>query len=140
MKDKIFLDTNILLYQFGKDLVKKKKAIDIVTEAVETDRYAISYQVIQEFSNIALKDKQGYFTFSELKQYTQDILFPLCKFYPYPDFYIESLRIKTKYKYSYYDRLILTSAILLGCSKIYTEDLNTGQKLEGLKIVNPFID
>ena len=55
MNGKIFLDTNIILYQFGADLNKKKKALDIIAEAVKTEKYVISYQVVQEFSNVALK-------------------------------------------------------------------------------------
>lgn len=74
----------------------------------------------------------------ELKSYLQDILIPLCKFYPSADFYLEGLRIKNKYKYGFYDSLIIAAALRLGCSQIYSEDLHTDQKLEGLQIINPF--
>ncbi|MCC5816592.1 MAG: PIN domain-containing protein [Leptospira sp.] len=101
MKDKIFLDTNIILYQFSEDKKKKKIAIDIVAEAVKTSNYVISYQVIQEFSNVALNKNKEYFSINELKSYLNDILFPLCKYYPSPDFYLKSLVLKNKFKYSY---------------------------------------
>ncbi|PJZ76496.1 PIN domain-containing protein [Leptospira neocaledonica] len=138
MSARIFLDTNILLYQFGEDGDKRAKAIDILDQAVKTDNYVISYQVIQEFSNVALNEKRKYFSVQELKSYLQDILIPLCKFYPSSDFYLEGLRIKNKYKYCFYDSLILAAAIRLGCSHIYSEDLHSDQKFEGLQIQNPF--
>ncbi|MGJ4789264.1 PIN domain-containing protein [Leptospira koniambonensis] len=138
MSVRIFLDTNILLYQFGEDEDKRVQAIDILDQAVRSDNYVISYQVIQEFSNVALSEKKKYFSVPELKSYLQDILIPLCKFYPSADFYLEGLRIKNKYKYGFYDSLILAAAKRLGCTQIYSEDLQTGQKLEGLQIINPF--
>lgn len=138
MKDKIFLDTNIILYQFGEDKIKKEKAINILSDAVNSDNYVISYQVIQEFSNVALKTNKNYFSIPELNKYLNDILLPLCKYYPSPDFFKSSLILKKKYKYSYYDTLILNAAIELKCNIIYTEDLQVNQKVSNLKIINPF--
>ena len=61
MKDKIFLDTNIILYQFSSDRKKKDSAINILDEAIKSNSYVISYQVIQEFSKIVLNKKNNYF-------------------------------------------------------------------------------
>jgi predicted nucleic acid-binding protein len=52
-----------------------------------------------------------------------------------------SLRIKDKYHYSWWDSLILASALENFCSVLYSEDLQHGQVVEkSLKIVNPFIE
>ena len=138
MKDKIFLDTNIILYQFGEDKKKKKIAINILSDAIKSSNYVISYQVIQEFSNVALNKNKEYFSVSELKTYLNDILIPLCKHYPSPDFYLSSLILKNKYKYSYYDTLIINAALELKCNFLYTEDLQENQKLDKLRVINPF--
>lgn len=136
MSDKIFLDTNILLYQFGEDENKRTKAIDILDRAVRSDNYVISHQVIQEFSNVAPNEKKKYFSVQELKNYLQDILIPLCKFYPSGDFYLEGLRIKNKYKYGFYDSLIIMAAVRLGCSQIYSEDPNFLKPLSNFSKLN----
>ncbi len=138
MKDKIFLDTNIILYQFSSDIQKKNMSVDILDKAMQSSSYTISYQVIQEFSNVALNKIKGYFSINELKTYIKDILVPLCKFYPDPNFYLNSLKIKEKYKFSYYDSLIINAALELKCSKLFSEDLKANQKIEKLEIINPY--
>ncbi|MCZ8343564.1 MAG: PIN domain-containing protein [Leptospira sp.] len=138
MKDKIFLDTNIILYQFSSDIQKKNMSVDTLDKAMQSSNYTISYQVIQEFSNVALNKIKGYFSINELKTYIKDILVPLCKFYPDPNFYLNSLKIKEKYKFSYYDSLIINAALELKCSKLFSEDLKANQKIEKLEIINPY--
>lgn len=44
-----------------------------------------------------------------------------------------------KYRYSFFDSLILASALESGCDKVYSEDMKHGQNIESLQIVNPFI-
>ena len=56
-KDRYFIDTNIIVYMFDKDHPQKREtAIRIVKEALESGKGVISYQVIQEFCNVALKN------------------------------------------------------------------------------------
>ena len=51
-----------------------------------------------------------------------------------------ALDLKNRYGYSYYDCLVLSSALDSSCSILYTEDMNSGQIIDGrLKIANPFI-
>ncbi|TGM87816.1 PIN domain-containing protein [Leptospira bouyouniensis] len=93
---------------------------------------------MQEFSNVALRKGNEYFSTKEVKSYVEDILNPLCKFFPHPSFYIDSLKIKEKYKFSYYDSLIINAALELKCTKIFSEDFQANQKIETLEIINPF--
>jgi predicted nucleic acid-binding protein len=52
----------------------------------------------------------------------------------------KAIQIHTKYQYSYYDSLIIASALENDCTILNTEDMQTGQVIEGtLTIVNPFI-
>lgn len=56
MKDKVFLDTNLFIYNFDtENKTKHEKSKEIVLTALAENNYVISYQVIQEFSNVALK-------------------------------------------------------------------------------------
>jgi predicted nucleic acid-binding protein len=52
----------------------------------------------------------------------------------------KALKLNSKYGYSYYDCLILASALLNDCEYLYSEDMQHNQLIEGkLKIVNPFL-
>ncbi len=50
----------------------------------------------------------------------------------------DALEVKEKYLISYWDAAIIVSARALGCTTLYTEDLNDGQTYEGVRAVNPF--
>ncbi len=139
MKDKVFIDTNILIYQFSSDEFKRKISIDILESSLQSNNYVISYQVIQEFSNIAASKIKNTFTDSELTKYIEDILIPICKFYPTPEFYLSSLKLKSKYKFSYYDSLIVNAALEMKCTILFSEDLQHNQKIAHLQIKNPYL-
>jgi predicted nucleic acid-binding protein len=50
----------------------------------------------------------------------------------------DALRIRQTFGFSFGDSAIIAAALAAGCDRVYTEDLNHGQKVEGLTIVNPF--
>ena len=136
MKDnKIFFDTNILIYIVKDNTGKAEIASSILS--INTTAY-ISIQVINEFCNVAIK---------KLDFLKDDILFSIDKFSK--NFIISeisipviksALEIKEKYKYSYYDSVIIASALQNNCRILYTEDMQHNQIIEDkLKIVNPFL-
>ncbi|HEY4902799.1 MAG TPA: hypothetical protein VIH89_04940 [Candidatus Sulfotelmatobacter sp.] len=56
MSGRFFLDTNIFVYTFDvKASAKTKQAVQLIREAVDTGRGIVSYQVVQEFFNVALR-------------------------------------------------------------------------------------
>jgi len=130
--ENIFIDTNILIY-LVKDNTGKAELINSV---LSVNSY-ISTQVVNEFCNVALK---------KLNLSIKDILFSIDRFSE--NFTIsqvnvfvikKALKIKEKYKYSYYDSVIIASAIQNNCTILYTEDMQHNQIIENtLKIVNPF--
>ena len=139
MSDKFFLDTNIFVYSFDKKHPKKANiANELIRSAFETKNGLVSYQVVQEFSNVALKGFKHSFTHEELKVYFLKILKPICLINWSSELFLKSLEIAKKTKYSLYDSLIISAAILGNCTTLLTEDLSDGQKIEGLRIVNPF--
>lgn len=139
MSIKFFLDTNILVYSFDeKEKAKQKIAINLIGQALETGLGIISFQVIEEFLNVATRKFVKPLTTPDAQTYLQKILIPLCQVYPDSELYQETLFIAKSNGYSFYDSLILASAIRGNCTKIYTEELHDGQKIASLSIVNPF--
>jgi predicted nucleic acid-binding protein len=141
MSDKFFLDTNILVYTFDDEaLGKRDRARALVAEALAESRGAISYQVVQEFLNAALRKFAKPLTAADAERYLTVVLEPLCAVFAGVELYHQAIDIAERWKYSFYDSLIIASALQAGCSVIYSEDLQHGQKIENLRILNPFVE
>ena len=139
MSAKYFLDTNIFVYTFTSAFpAKQKKSLALVGEALEEGSGVISFQVVQEFLNVALYKFEKPLSWEESHQYFEEILAPLCGIYPDQDLYRKALRIRHETGYRFYDSLIVASALEGGCKILYSEDLQDGRKIEGLSIKNPF--
>ncbi len=136
---KVFFDTNILVYQFDLSApTKRKRAIELIEKNILDERAAISSQVVQEFMNVALGKFQTQISARELELVMEDLLTPLCQHLPNPEFYMRVLRLYQDISVSFYDALIIQSALDLDCVTLYSEDLQDGLKLGTLTIKNPF--
>jgi predicted nucleic acid-binding protein len=93
---------------------------------------------VQETLNVAQRKFALPITEQDAQKLLQTILIPLMKVLPSESLYLEALRIKDRYKFSFYDSLIVSAALSQKCERLYTEDMQNGQIIEGLKIVNPF--
>lgn len=138
MKGKFFLDTNIFVYTFHTS-PKKDKALEIIKKA-HIENGCISYQVIQEFINVALKKFEIPIKYIDLQLYLNKVLFPVCEVFPSEKLYTEALEISERWKYSFYDSLIIASALESQCNILYSEDFQNGQKIRDIIIVNPFVN
>lgn len=139
MKGKYFLDTNIFVYTFDSSTpAKQKKAQQLVNNALIERTGVISYQVVQEFLNVSTKKFAVPLKIIDAKIYLDQILMPLCELYPGPELYSFALDIHEETKFSFYDSLIIASAIKTGCKTLYTENLSNGYSLFSLTIQNPF--
>jgi len=67
-------------------------------------------------------------------------LSPLCQVYPDVSLYEEALSIKFSMGYSFYDSLVIAGAESAACSLLYSEDMQDGQQIRSLRIVNPFAE
>ncbi len=136
-----FLDTNILVYSLATNEPRKQPvAAALLQNALDTHRGFISTQVVQEFLNLATRRANPVFTRVEAVEYLNKILWPLCGHFPSHASYERALQIRLDTSYSFYDALIVTAAIESGCSTLLTEDLQHGRNVQGLTILNPFID
>ena len=136
---KFFLDTNILVYTFDRtDSSKRRKANGLLADALETHRGIISYQVVQEFLNVATRKFSDPMTVPEAQLYLARILMPLCEVFPDSALYSQALSIAGESGMAFYDALIISSAIAGGCEIVWTEDLQHGRQIGTVTIRNPF--
>ena len=137
---KFFLDTNILVYTFDRtDSSKRSRASELLVSALETRRGIISYQVIQEFLNVATRKFSDPITVPEAQLYLARILMPLCEVFPDSALYSQALSIAGESGMAFYDALIISSATAGGCETIWTEDLQHGRRIGTVTIRNPFV-
>jgi len=135
MNDNCFVDTNVLVYCYtGDEPVKRKKALAV------SDRpdVFISTQVLTEFSNI-LRKKFDY-AWNNIELTLNEVSIDFNVFVNNPSTIEKACRIADKYKYSFYDSLIISAALSCNCATLFSEDMQHGQIIdEKLKIVNPFL-
>ncbi|MEW5803968.1 MAG: PIN domain-containing protein [bacterium] len=139
MKDRFFLDTNIIIYSFDvTDRDKAQRAKQLISEALNSKNGCIGTQAIQEFLNVATRKFERPLSIQDCRIYLQKVLFPLCEVYPDSDLYELGLDIQSETGYSFYDSMIIAAAKKANCSIIYSEDLQDGHRIQRVKIVNPF--
>jgi predicted nucleic acid-binding protein len=139
MSGRFFLDTNIFAYTFdAKAPAKARKAAQLVRRAADTGQGIVSYQVVQEFFNVALRRFLEPMNVAEAEQYLITVFRPLLAVHSSPVLYAEALRIAGKHRIRWYDSLIVAGALEGQCETLYTEDLQHGWKIEGLRVENPF--
>jgi predicted nucleic acid-binding protein len=140
MSDRFFLDTNIFVYSVtDDDPAKARIATELIRKGLTTHKGAVSYQVVQEFFNLALKRFERRMNFEDRQEYLARVFRPLLKIHSSLALYEEALRLHTANKLQWYDALIVGAARESGCAILYSEDLQHGQKFGSLKIVNPFL-
>lgn len=140
MSAKFFLDTNIFVYSLSTgSSTKQRRATELVDRAILTGEGVISYQVVQEFFNVAFRRFTPVMTFAEAEQYLAATFAPLLAVHSSQALYLEALTLKRRYSLSWYDSLILAAASEGMCETLYTEDLQHGQTFGAVKVKNPFL-
>lgn len=140
MKGNYFIDTNIFVYSFDRvHDTKRKISQDIIKKALCDGQGFISIQVIQEFFNVAIKKFESPLGILEAKMYLERVFMQLNIAYPSYEFISTGLDISTTTNYSFYDSLIVAAALQTSCSKLLTEDMQHGHRIQNLLIENPFV-
>jgi predicted nucleic acid-binding protein len=140
MNGKFFLDTNVFVYLFDTTApAKAKKAARLVRDAVDTGKGIVSYQVVQEFFNVALRRFAHPMSGAEAEQYLITVFRPLLAVHSSPALYVEALRVAGKHRFAWYDSIIVASALESRCDTLYSEDFQHGRQIEGLRMENPFV-
>ncbi len=135
MSDKIFFDTNVLVYCYTQTEPNKKL---VAMGLAQSPDAWVSTQVLQELSN-TLRKKFGK-DWAEIMLTVEEVRQNFEIFVNQPETLQDAIRIADLYGYSFYDSLILSSSLSVGCSILYSEDMQNGQMIDGvLKIINPFL-
>ncbi|MBT6278132.1 MAG: PIN domain-containing protein [Chromatiales bacterium] len=139
MSADLFLDTNIFIYQLDESDRRKSLIADkVIREAVQTGNACISSQVVQECLNTVLRKAEVPLDVASARAYLDHILSPLLQVTASVDLYHRGLDVQDRYRYSFYDSMIIVAALEAGCSRLLTEDLQHGQTIGPLTIENPF--
>lgn len=134
MPDKVFIDTNVLVYSLSADDERGAKARETLLSSYEA---VVSSQVISEFINTCLK--KNLLSLDDAAEASNGFMRAL-HFAPVHETTInQAIKLVKKYKYSYWDCLVVASALENGCSVLFTEDMQHGQVINNrLRIVDPF--
>ena len=135
-KLKIFVDTNILIYILDHNESKKRDKAKVLLRTLAHNYIAVvSTQVLQEAYVTAVKklhmnpiDVKGFLQVlpvHETVTVTSELIYT-------------AMDCSVLNQLSFWDALIVTTATQAACAEIWTEDLNNGQNIMGVKITNPF--
>lgn len=139
MIDRIFIDTNILVYLFDSgETIKHTKIKKVFAEKLKDSKLFISTQVVNEFINIVTRKISSPLQFEKLEEvinfFNDVFIISPINFHTIK----KALSIKIDFNFSYWDSLIISSALENGCNFLFTEDLKDNLVIEEkLVISNP---
>lgn len=141
MPAELFLDTNLFIYQIEALDEKKAPIADrIIGEGISSGNTCISFLVVQECLNTFARKAEIRLGPDQMHDYLDAVLAPLMQVGASIDLYRKAVEVQARYGYSFYDALIIAAALEAGCARLLTEDMQHGQRIEGLMIVNPFLE
>lgn len=136
--DKVFVDTNVIVYAYDKDAGEKHGiAVDIMKDLWLSGLGTISTQILQEFFVTLTKKISAPLDISVVRETVRR----LSKWDVLPidvETIIRATELQERYKYSFWDSLVIASAIVCGAKTILSEDLADSQTIQGITIKNPF--
>jgi predicted nucleic acid-binding protein len=136
---RFFLDTNIFVYSFDmRNGSKRDRARGLIERALTEGTGFISYQVVQEFLNVALRRFEKPLSTREAELYLDQALIPLCEVFPSPDLYRNALRLQEESGIGFYDALIVASALEGKGGILYSEDFQDKRRFSSLVVQDPF--
>ncbi|MCF8167587.1 MAG: PIN domain-containing protein [Rhodoferax sp.] len=136
MATRSFIDTNVLVYAEASDEpLKQRVALDLLKGLYEQGLGVLSTQVLQEYCNVALKKLKlpGQHVRSQLDVYEQFEVVQVT-----PAIIRVGLDLYQTRSVSFFDAIVLASAHAASCNVVWTEDMNDGEVVNGVRISNPF--
>jgi predicted nucleic acid-binding protein len=138
MKERVFLDTNVLVYLFDADAPAKQRRVqDLLSNRELQARLILSTQVLQEFYVSVTRKLATPLDPEAAFQAVQDLAaLPIVQIDP--PLILLAIQRSRKVKVSFWEALILEAAITSEATHLYSEDFQGGTAFGGLRIVNPF--
>ena len=138
MSDKVFVDTNILLYAHDSSKgPKHSRAAALVDELWIADNGVLSTQVLQEFCFSLRRKAQPPLSIPDIRRLVENYLTWQIVVNT-GNSVLEALEIEIRYGISFWDALIVHAAQACDAQVLYSEDLNHGQVYGSVRVVNPF--
>ncbi len=133
-----FVDTNVLVYAHDTSAgLKHERARELLTDLWNAGAGCLSIQVLQEFYvNVTrkvpkpLEGQTAARLVADLGRWRVHV--------PGVEDVLDAITLHQRATMSFWDAMVLTSAIQLGCSTLWSEDLQAGQSFAGVKVLNPF--
>ncbi len=136
MSERSFIDTNILVYTDDQDSPEKQQvALDLLARAIADGTGVVSTQVLQEYYAAATR-KLG--VDPAVARRKVELFSRLDTVQVGTGLILAAIDLHRLHRLSFWDALIVRAALDGGCSILYTEDLGSDQRIEGLRIFNPF--
>jgi predicted nucleic acid-binding protein len=133
-----FLDTNVLVYAYDEgDVHKRRIARDLVRRALAGEM-VVSTQVLAELAATLLHKAERVARPQDVAA-VLDALGPIAVVIPDGDMVRRAVSVHAEYGIHFYDGMIVAAAERGGCERIWSEDLNAGQKYFGIAVENPFL-
>ena len=133
-----FVDTNVLVYAFDKSGSPKKRVAErLMNDLMEEDRLRVSTQILQELFVTLTRKVSRRCSVAEALAVLEDLA-------AWPLVVVDYAAIRAavgladEAKLSFWDALVVVAAARSGAAVLYTEDLNDGQEILGIRIKNPF--
>jgi predicted nucleic acid-binding protein len=128
MQNKIFIDSNIWLYLFLQDDNKKYKTTEeYLLKNNLNSTFIITYQVINEVANILLKNN---FAEVEIRENIEYLL-KICTLQDFTkEIALTASFVREKYSISFWDSIIIGSALFAKCDTLISEDMQNGLKID----------
>jgi predicted nucleic acid-binding protein len=138
--DRAFFDSNILIYCFDRqDDRKREVAHSLVLEKGATGAGVISYQVHQEFASVSIRRLKEPAKVRRMLEGFEHLAFGL-ETLPFTEvLFRQAVRLWERYSLAWYDSLIVAAALEGRCEVLFSEDLQHGLEIDGMRIVNPFL-
>ena len=120
------------------DAGKRDRARQLVVDAIASGDGVISYQLAQETLNVFARKLRA--TAGKQLEIFDNVLSSLWRIHPTADSYRRAVAISQRYRFGFYDSLVIAAAAEHGGGLLYSEDLQDGQVIDTVTIRNPFLD
>ncbi len=138
MSFKAFFDTNILVYAFDRNSPEKReKARALISHWMPSGNMVISTQVLQELFVVLTRKLKPGLSADEAEDVLKSLVSLEIKITD-PETIFQAIQILKENAISFWDALIVSAALSSRCKVLFTEDLNSGQIIAGVRIENPF--
>ncbi len=136
MANRSFIDTNVLVYAEASDAPEKQQsALALLKQLYESGTGVLSTQVLQEYCNVAIKKLKLPIAHirAQIDMYEQFQVVQVT-----PAIIRAALDMNQTRSVAFYDAIIIACAQTAGCNVLFSEDMNTGEVIAGVRLQNPF--